>query len=438
MNAIARPTRMGRKPLLVPNLVPGIARADGSPSLTEVKTVVENVQKAFEAFKAQNDKEIAELKRGQSDVVTKEHTERINNEISTLEKEMKELNARMAVSSVRRGDDSELTAEEHAYASAWQAWFATGDGHRELQNLAIKAGMTSDSKPDGGYLVPTTVETAISRVASVRSVMRQIARVVSVSTKSYTKLHNLGGAGSGWVAEKAARPETSTPRLSEIEIPTHELYANPAASQTLLDDASVDIGGWLAEEVNIEFAAQEGDAFFNGDGVVKPRGFLSEPTVANASYAWGKLGFIVSGVAAALSDSTHNGSDALIDLIHSLKPAYRTNARFLMNDKTVATVRKLKDKDENYLWQPGIQLGAPSQLLGYSIAEDDNAPDVGAGKFPISFGDWQSGYTIADRIGVRVLRDPFTAKPYVLFYTTKRVGGKVTNFEAIKLLKVSA
>jgi HK97 family phage major capsid protein len=438
MNIAVKPALKGRKALVVPGLVPGMARADSGPSVAEVKALIENIQRSFAAFKDQNDKEIAELKAGKSDVVTREHTERINANITALENEMKELNARVALSNIGRGDGAEASPEARAYADAWRNYAMNGDGERELHALAVKASMTTDSKPDGGYLVPTTVESAISRVASVRSVIRNLARVVRISTKSYTKLHNLGGASSGWVAEKAPRAETSTPRLSELEIPTHEIYAMPAATQTLLDDASTDIGAWLAEEVNIEFGEKEGDAFFNGDGVVKPRGFLSEPNVANASYAWGKLGFIKTGVAAALSDASHNGTDALIDLIHSLKPAYRSNARFLMNDLTVSVVRKLKDADENYLWQPSVQQGVPSMLLGYPIAEDDHAPDVGADKFPIAFGDWQSGYTIVDRIGVRILRDPYSSKPYVLFYTTKRVGGKVTNFEAIKLLKVAA
>jgi len=439
MNIAAKPALKGRKPLFVPGLMPGVARADTAPGVAEVKAAVDKIMNTFEAFKAQNDKELAELKaKGSADVVTREHTDRINANVTALETEMKEMNARIARANIGRGDDEKGTPEQRAYTEAFKNWFATGEGERELHALAVKAAMTTDNKPDGGYLVPTAVDAAIGRVAGERSVMRNLARVVSISTKSMTKLHNLGGAQSGWVAEKAPRSQTNAPSLAELEIPTHEIYAQPAASQTLLDDASIDIGAWLAEEVNIEFGEQEGDAFFNGDGVVKPRGFLAEPVVANGSYAWGKLGFVKTGVAAALSDTNNNGADALIDLIHSLKQKYRSNGSFLMNDLTLAAVRKLKDGDKNYLWQPSIQQGVPSLLLGYPVAEDDHAPDVGADKFPIAFGDWQSGYTIVDRIGARVLRDPYSSKPYVLFYTTKRVGGKVTNFEAIKLLKVAA
>lgn len=437
MTVHVNPARVGRKPLIVPGLMPGMARADSEPGLAAVNAIVAKIQTTFEAFKAQNDREIAELKAGKSDVVTREHTDRINANVTALENEMKELNARIALANIGRGDD-DSTAEERTYAAAFKNWFATGEGERELHGLAVKAAMTTDSKPDGGYLVPTAVDAAIGRVAGERSVMRNLARVVSISTKSFSKLHNLGGAQSGWVAEKGPRPQTGGPSLAELEIPTHEIYAQPAATQTLLDDASIDIGAWLAEEVNIEFGEQEGDAFFNGDGVVKPRGFLSEPAVVNSSYAWGKLGFVKTGVAGALSDVSNNGADALIDLIHSLKQKYRSNGSFLMNDLTLAAVRKLKDGDGNYLWQSSIQQGVPSLLLGYPVAEDDHAPDVGADKYPIAFGDWQSGYTIIDRIGARVLRDPYSSKPYVLFYTTKRVGGKVTNFEAIKLLKVAA
>jgi HK97 family phage major capsid protein len=437
MNLRDLPARAGRKPISVPGLMPGMARGDSPPTVADVKTVVENVQKAFAAFKEQNDKELAELKKGSPDAVTKEHTDRINANITALEGQLKEMNTRIALANLGRRDDSRAAPEAVAYSKAFRNWVTTGDGERELHGLAVQAAMTTDSKPDGGYLTPKEMETAISRVVGVRSVMRSLGRVVEISTDSYTKLHNLGGTTSGWVAEKDSRANTNGPQLSELEFPTHEIYAMPAATQKLLDDARTNIEAWLAEEIAIEFAEEEGAAFISGTGVKKPRGFLAQTMVANASYAWGKIGFVVSGVAAAISDGSNNGTDKLIDLVHSLKSAYRANASFLMNDLTVAAVRKLKDGDSNYLWQPGAQLGTPSQLLGYSVNTDDNMPDIGAGLFPIAFGDWQRGYTIVDRIGVRMLRDPYSSKPYVLFYTTKRVGGNVSDFAAIKALKCS-
>jgi HK97 family phage major capsid protein len=438
MNLIAAGARSARDPLRVPGLIPGLAYANSAPTVADVKNALDAIQKTFADFKAQNDKELAErLKKGDADVVTKEHTDRINAEITALQNELKELNTKLALSSLGKTDSDKASPEVAAYASAFRNYVASGDGERELHNLAVKAMMTTDSKPDGGYLVPTEMETAITRVVGIRSAMRGLARVVSIGTDTFTKPHNLGGATSGWVSEKQSRTQTQGPQLSELEFVTNELYAMPAATQKLLDDSRIDIAAWLAEEIAIKFAEDEGAAFVDGDGNKKPRGFLAQTIVANGSYAWGKIGYKPSGVAAALSDETHNGGDALIDLIHSLNAAYRANASFMMNDLTLAAVRKLKDGEDNYLWQPSMQAGVPSQLLGYSVISDDNMPDIGAGEYPIAFADWNRGYLIVDRMGVRVLRDPYSSKPYVLFYTTKRVGGNVQDFAAIKVLKIA-
>lgn len=438
MNLISPAAARGRKSILVPGLKPGMARNDTAPSVADVKAALDGIHKTFADFKAQNDKELAErAKKGDVDVLTKEHTERVNSEITRLENQLKEMNTKLALTSLGKSDDGAANPECAAYTKAFRTWAASGDGERDLHGLAVKAALTTDSKPDGGFLVPVEMETAISRIVGVRSAMRGLARVISIGTNTFTKPHNLGGATSGWVSEKQSRAQTQTPQLVESEFVTNELYAMPAATQALLDDSRIDAAAWLAEEIAIKFAEDEGFAFVKGDGNKKPRGFLSQTMVANASYAWGKIGFKVTGVAAALSDNSNNGTDALIDLVHSLNAAYRANASFLMNDLTLAAVRKLKDGDENYLWQPSTQAGVPSQLLGYGITSDDNMPDIGGNEFPIAFGDWNRGYLIVDRIGVRVLRDPFSSKPYVLFYTTKRVGGNVQDFAAIKVLKCS-
>lgn len=430
-----------RKPLFVPGLTSGIARNESAPGMSEVKAALDGIQKTFQAFKDQNDKELAELKKGTADVVTKETTDRINAELTELDKQLREMNTQMQVAAALAGVSKDGVHPEQAeYSNKFDEWFRSrGNEERvgaELHPLAVKAAMTTQSKPDGGYLVPTQVETAITRVLELRSAMRGLASVISIGTDSYTKLYNLGGASSGWVGEKESRPTTSGVKLSEREFDTHELYAMPAATQKLLDDARLDIASWLAGEVNIKFAADEGEAFVHGSGVKKPKGFLAQSKVANNNWAWGKLGFRVSGVAAALTDANNNGVDALIDLVHSLRPGYRTNGQFVMNDLTISVIRKFKDDDGNYLWQPSIQNGVPSQLLGYSVIPDDNMPDIGAGEFPIAFADWKRGYLIVDRIGTRILQDPYSQKPYVLFYVTKRVGGDVDDYEAIKLLKV--
>ena len=405
----------------------------------DAKSIVTELNKAFAAFKTEHQEELKGIKAKFADVVQAEKVERINTEIGKLQTALDDTNAQLAAARLGgAGDGPAVSTEARDHARAFNQFFRRGteEGLRELE---MKAALRTDSDPDGGYVVPDQMEQTIDRVLGTVSAMRSIASVMSVSAASYKKLVNRGGAGAGWVGERQARPETATPTLAELSFPAMEIYANPAATQTLLDDARVDIAAWLAEEVSTAFAEAEGAAFISGDGVNQPRGLLSYDTVANASQSWGNIGYTASGVAAALTDSSHNGVDALIDLIYSIKQGYRQNARFLMNKSLQATVRKLKSKTEElYLWQPPVQAGQPATLLGYPITDDDNMPDIGAGAFPVAFGDFRRGYLIIDRFGVRVLRDPYTNKPYVHFYTTKRVGGGVQNFEAIKLLKIAA
>jgi len=405
----------------------------------DANAIVTELNKAFAAFKTEHQEELKGIKAKFADVVQAEKVERINTEIGKLQTALDETNAQLAAARLGGASDGQVpSAEMREHAKAFNQFFRRGteEGLRELE---MKAALRTDSDPDGGYVVPDQMEQTIDRVLGSVSAMRSIASVMSVSAASYKKLVNQGGAGAGWVGERQARPETATPTLAELSFPAMEIYANPAATQTLLDDARVDIAAWLAEEVSTAFAEAEGAAFISGDGVNQPRGLLSYDTVANASHSWGKIGYTASGVAAALTDSSHNGVDALIDLIYSIKQGYRQNARFLMNKSLQATVRKLKSKTEElYLWQSPVQAGQPATLLGYPITDDDNMPDVAAGAFPVAFGDFRRGYLIVDRFGVRVLRDPYTNKPYVHFYTTKRVGGGVQNFEAIKLLKIAA
>ena len=215
--------------------------------------------------------------------------------------------------------------------------------------------------------------------------------------------------------------------MSLIEFPAGELFSQPAATQTLLDDAFSDVDAWLADEVEAAFAAQESAAFINGDGVAKPRGILSNEIVDESAHEWGKIGSVAGDFTGA------NAGDGLIDLIYAPKSQFRANGRFVMNRRTVSEVRKLKDADGRYLWQPGTN-GEAATVLGYAVTEIEDMPDIGAGNAAIAFGDFRRGYLIVDRVGTRVLRDPFTAKPFVLFYTTKRVGGGVQNFDAIKVM----
>jgi HK97 family phage major capsid protein len=281
--------------------------------------------------------------------------------------------------------------------------------------------------------VPDTVEREVLRRLSAISPIRSIASVRVISGGHYKRAFSTTGAAAGWVGETAPRPQTAASTLAEMSYPAMELYAMPAATQTLLDDAIVDIGQWIADEVDTAFAEQEGAAFVVGDGVNKPKGFLAEDTVDNGAWTWGKLGFVPTGAAGAFPGA--NPSDVLISLIYAVKAGYRQNASFVMNRKTQAAIRKFKDAQGNYLWQPPASAGGPATLMGFPVVEAEDMPDIAANATALAFGDFRRGYLVVDRAGVRVLRDPYSAKPYVLFYTTKRVGGGVQDYDAIKLLK---
>jgi HK97 family phage major capsid protein len=290
---------------------------------------------------------------------------------------------------------------------------------------------------EGGYAVPRKIDAMIARQLLDTSPIRAIAQVVQTGTAGYRKLVAIGGTASGWVSETAPRPETAATTFAEIAPPFGDLYANPAASQAMLDDAAFDIETWLANEIALEFARAEGAAFVNGTGINQPEGFLTAPkaTAEDGARPFGTLQYIGSGSATGLGSSI----DAkLIDLIHSLKSGYRQGACFVMNSTTLASIRKLKTADGAFLWQPGLVEGQPDRLLGYPVIEAEDMPDVAGGTFPIAFGNFRHGYLIAEHSPTRVLRDPYTNKPFVHFYATKRIGGKVLDSNAIKLLKIEA
>lgn len=409
-------------------------RADASSPAA----ILNELQKTFEEFKAERTKELDDINNKLGDVVQTEKVDRINAEIDRLGKELDTVNSSLAA--VRVGGSGEPVDPAKAeHAQAFNRFFRKGVD-AGLADLEVNAKLTTQSDPDGGYLVPEEMEGTIDRVLGTVSTIRSLSRVVNISTDTYKKLVNMGGASSGWVGEESARTGTDSPTLREIAINTGELYAMPAATQKMLDDARIDVASWLAEEVSTEFAEQEGDAFANGNGINKPRGILSYTNVANASYSWGNLGYVATGEAAVFKTPTTSVSpaDCLIDLYYSLKQGYRNGASFLMSDATMNTVRKFKDADGAFIWAPPTGAAEVATILGKPVYTDDNMPAVGADAYPIAFGNFQRGYMIVDRMGVRVLRDPFTSKPNVLFYTTKRVGGAVVNFEAIKLLKVAA
>lgn len=290
---------------------------------------------------------------------------------------------------------------------------------------------------DGGYAVPREIDALIASRLKAISPIRAIAQVVQTGTAGYRKLVTTGGTASGWVSETAGRPETGTPSFAEIAPPTGELYANPAASQAMLDDAAFDLESWLADEIAMEFARAEGAAFVGGSGVNQPKGFLAAPNSAadDAARPFGTLQFLASGDAAGLGGLVEL---VLVDLVHALRAGHRQGASWVMNAATLAEVRKLRGTDGTFLWQPGLMDGQPDRLLGYPVVEAEDMPDVAAGACPIAFGNFRAGYLIAERSATAILRDPFTNKPFVHFYATKRIGGQVLDSDAIKLLKIAA
>jgi HK97 family phage major capsid protein len=323
-------------------------------------------------------------------------------------------------------------AKEHA--AAFQGWARKGVDPENLKRLEVQASLSTLSDPDGGFLVPVELEKNIERLSLASVAMRRLARIVTARGE-YVKPLSVGGATGGWVVEKGTRAETSTPELTLFQPPMCEIYAMPSATQKLLDMAEFDVANWLLEEINDVFVATEGAGFITGNGVGQVKGILdSSLMVANASWSYRKTGFITSGAASTLSNI-----DKLFDLQHALKPVYRQGATWLMNDSTWALIRKFKDGNGDYLWRAGLLEGSPSTLLGNPVAIDSFMPDIGAGAYPIAFGDFKRAYTIVDHsVGTRLLRDPYSVKGSVLFYVSKRLAAGVSNYEALKFLKIAA
>jgi HK97 family phage major capsid protein len=300
--------------------------------------------------------------------------------------------------------------------------------------LKAFTGVSGDA---GGYAVPSEIDAAINRTLADISPIRRIAQVVKVGSAGYRKLVTTGGTPSGWAAETDARPGTGTPVFTEIAPPTGELYANPSASQAMLDDAAFDVEAWLAGEIATEFARAEGAAFVNGSGVNRPKGFLQAPvaTTGDATRAFGTLQYLPSGAA---GDFDSAPEERLIDLVQALRAPYRQGASWVMNAASVARLRKFKTSDGQFLWAPSLVAGQPATLLGYPVVEAEDMPDIAANSLSIAFGNFKQGYLIAERSETAILRDPYSNKPFVSFYATKRIGGQVLNSEAIKLLKFAA
>ncbi len=322
------------------------------------------------------------------------------------------------------------------HKKAFAAYLRSGDDDG-LRNLTIEEKALSTAvAADGGYLVDPQTAAQIVGVLRSSASIRTISNVVSVEASAFDVLVDHTDTGAGWATESAARTETGTPQVDRISIPLHELSALPKASQRLLDDSAFDVEGWLAQRIADKFSRAEAEAFVKGDGVDKPTGLLHYPKVDNDLWAWGSLGYVPTGAAGDFLAS--EPADAIVDVVYALGARYRANATFVMNSKTAGAVRKMKDADGRFLWSDGLAAAEPARLMGYPVLISEDMPDIAANAFAIAFGDFRAGYTVAERPDLRILRDPFSAKPHVLFYATKRIGGDVSDFAAIKLLKFAA
>ncbi|MBV9076082.1 MAG: phage major capsid protein [Methylobacteriaceae bacterium] len=404
-----------------------------APATAEIALAFEDFARTFEGFRAANDERLAALERRTgADVLADEKLARIDRALDEAKGRLDRLQLDRARPMLGADEAGRREAGRSEHKAAFDLYVRAGEaaGLKALEAKALSAG----SGPDGGYLVPTELETEVLRRLARISPIRGLASVRTISTGLYKRAVSTAGPAAGWVGETAPRPQTDGPGLSELAFPALELYAMPAATQTLLDDAVVDLDAWMADEIETAFAEQEGAAFVSGNGIGRPMGFLSVPTVANESWIWGKLGTVVSGAAAGFPND--DPADRLIELIYALKAGYRQNATFVMNRKTQSLIRKFKDGSGAYLWQPPASAGATATLMSFPLVEAEDMPDVAAGAAAVALGDFRRGYLVVDRTGIRVLRDPYSAKPYILFYTTKRVGGGVQDYDAIKLLKI--
>lgn len=397
-----------------------------SVDVKDVEQVAQELQAKFDAFKEKNDKRLEAVEQEKGKLAGEVET--LNGKLSELDELKSALEEELKQVKRPTGGSQSKAAREHKTAFIDFMRKGKDDGLRELERKALQVGVDED----GGYAVPEELDRTILNLLKDEVVMRQEATTITVGGSNYKKLVNLGGTASGWVGETDARPETDASKLGQIEPFMGEIYGNPQATQTMLDDAFFNVEDWINSELAIEFAEQEEIAFTSGNGTKKPKGFLAYASSLDddKTRAFGTLQHILSGAAAGVT------ADAIIKLVYTLRKVHRNGAKFMMNNNSLFAVRILKDSDGNYLWRPGLELGQPSSLAGYGVAENEQMPDIAADAKAIAFGNFKRGYTIVDRIGTRILRDPYTKKPFVGFYTTKRTGGMLVDSQAIKLLQI--
>ena len=402
--------------------------------IAEVRSAAENLASAFEQFKENNDQRLAAIeKKGSADVILTEKVNRIDQQVVQLQDVVSGVKTAM-----RRPTTSLSSAASSIHdAEHKQAFmrYITKGIDSDLANIQSKA-MSVLSDPNGGYIVPTELSDRIITRQFETTPMRQLATVMNITSEAVEMLRDTDQADANWVGEASTRSDTEQGQLARVRIPVHELAAQPKATQKLLDDASINAEDWLTNKVGDRFSRSENAAFVGGDGILQPRGFTTYDVAAtsDASRAWGTLEYVATGANGDFAASTP--ADVLISLMMKLKAGYLPKAAWLMPRAVAEKIRRFKESTTNaYIWQPGLQAGAPATLLGYPVHLAEDMPSMGTGSLSLAFGNFSEGYTIVDRMGVRILRDPYTAAPFVKFLCSKRVGGDVTNFEAIKLLK---
>lgn len=404
----------------------------------EIKDLVEGIQKSFNDFKQINDERLSKVEKGASTADFEAKLAKVQSDISAaldLKKEIERVEAKQNLHGLM--GTAEENQDKKAYKSAFVDGFLRKGQETGLKDLQVKA-MSVGTPADGGYALPEQIDRMVEQLSRDMSAVRSVANVIQVGTSDYKKLVNVNGIASGWVGETAARPATNTSQLAEVAPPMGTLYANPQVTQDALDDLFYNVEADVAAQLAEEFGIAEGAAFVSGNGTNKPKGFLAYTTAAtaDATRAFGTIEHIATGVAGDFAAS--NKADVLYDVIGKLKAAYRGGSVWMMNKAIMFEVLKLKDTTGQYLWQPSLQEGFPIRLLGFGVVEAEDMPAKAANSLSIAFGNFKRGYTVVDRIGTRMLRDPYTNKPYVGFYTTKRVGGAVVNSEAIKVVKFAA
>lgn len=396
--------------------------------ISEMHQCVDQMGRTVHELRAQHDRFEQELKKkGSADTLTQGNIQRLNDTIDQLKDRQRRLETVLNRPETEVKSAFSVASDSHPgeYGQAFRAYLRKG---MEQSDMWATKALSVGSDPDGGYFVTPAMASEISKTISTGSPLRSLAAVETISSDALEILDDHDDAGAGWTTETGSVSDTTTPQIGKRSIPVHELYAQPKATQKLIDDSAIDIEQWLAGKVADIFAAKESEAFINGSGSGQPRGLLTY----TAGTDWGEIEQINSGSSGAVT------SDGLVKLYYALKQPYARQASFIMNRSVIQAVRLLKESTtDQYLWQPGLATGAPDTLLGVPVIEVAEMPAATSNSLSVAVADFKRAYQIVDRTGVQVLRDPYTDKPFVKFYTTKRVGGDVLNFEAIKILKLA-